>query len=97
MLKFDGKYLTDGSRKVARVEGDKIFEGHNMSKCLVNIRKDRVYEGTNASKCLANVRNGKIYEGTNASKCLATTSDIKKKINGLGEMSLVALWIACVR
>ena len=34
-LKFDGKYLKDGSTTLCRVEGDKIKEGFNRSTTLI--------------------------------------------------------------
>ncbi len=31
-MKFDGKNLKDGSRTIATVRGDKIYEGHQLRK-----------------------------------------------------------------
>ena len=51
-MKFDGKTLKDGSKTVANVRGDKIYEGSSMSKCLANLRGDKIYEGSSMSKTL---------------------------------------------
>ena len=49
-MKFDGKSLKDGSKTIANVRGDKIYEGSSNSKCLVNVRGDKIYEGSSNSK-----------------------------------------------
>ena len=96
-MKFDGKNLKDGSRTIANVRGDKIYEGIVNSKCLVNVRGDKIYEGIGNSKCLANVRSGKLYEGIGNSRTLTTMKDIDKAIDGTGGTTKAALWIAKVR
>ena len=96
-MKFDGKNLKDGSRTIANVRGDRIYEGSSTSKTLVNIRGDRIYEGSSTSKCLANVRSGKLYEGSSTSRTLTTMKDIDKAIDGTGGTTKAALWIAKVR
>jgi hypothetical protein len=96
-MKFDGSKLKDGSRTVANVRGDKIYDGSGSSKCLVNIRNDKIYEGSGSSKCIANLRRDKLYEGSGSSKTIATTKDIDKAIDGPGGLTKAALWIAKVR
>ena len=96
-MKFDGKNLKDGSRTIANVRGDKIYEGSGNSKTLVNIRGDKIYEGSGNSKCLANVRSGKLYDGSGNSRTLTTMKDIDKAIDGTGGTTKAALWIAKVR
>ena len=51
-LKFDGKFLKDGSKTLCNVRGNKIYEGYNASKALANVRGDKIFEGYNASKAL---------------------------------------------
>jgi hypothetical protein len=96
-MKFDGKSLKDGSKTIANVRGDKIYEGSSNSKCLVNVRGDKIYEGSSNSNCLANVRSGKLYEGSGNSRTLTTMKDIDKAIDGTGGTTKAALWIAKVR
>lgn len=96
-MKFDGSKLKDGSKTVANVRRDKIYDGTGNSKCLVNIRNDKIYEGTGNSKCIANLRRDKLYEGSGNSKTIATMKDIDKAIDGPGGLTKAALWVAKVR
>jgi hypothetical protein len=95
--KFDGKKLNLGSKTVANVRGDRIYEGSGASKCLANVRGDKIYASSGASKCLANVRKDNIYEGSGSSKKIGSLKDAQKAIDGPGGIIIGALWIACVR
>ncbi len=97
MFKFDGIYLKDDGKKIANVRGNKIWKDSGQCKCLANIRGKKIWKGASEGKCLANIRGKKIWKGAGQDKCLAKLSDIKKKIKGLGDETLVALWITCVR
>ena len=44
-LKFDGTKLVDGSKVLANVRGDKIYEGFSQGKCFANVKGDKIYEG----------------------------------------------------
>jgi len=96
-MKFDGSNLKDGSKKLANLRGDRIYDGSGSSKCLVNIRNDKIYEGSGNSKCIANLRRDKLYEGSGNSRTIATMKDIDKAIDGPGGLTKAALWIAKVR
>jgi len=95
--RFDGKRLKMGSKVLANVKGNRIYEKTGASKCLVNIRNDRIYEGSGASMCLANIRYEKIYEGSGMSRKLETIDGVRKIINGVGGITLAALWVACIK
>ena len=49
-MKFDGKILKDGSKSLANVRGDKIYDGSGSSKCLANHRSGSIYEGSGSSR-----------------------------------------------
>ncbi len=66
-------------------------------KKIANVRGNKIWKDSGQCKCLANIRGKKIWKGAGQDKCLAKLSDIKKKIKGLGDETLVALWITCVR
>ena len=51
-LKFDGKFLKDGSKTLCNVRGNKIYEGSSAAKVLANVRGDKIYEGSSAAKVL---------------------------------------------
>ena len=92
-LKFDGIKLTDGSKTLANVKGDKIYEGTSSGKTLANVKGDKIYEGTSSGKTLANVKGDKIYQGTSSSTTLFKTSDAAKKIGSTSQGPLTAaLW-----
>jgi hypothetical protein len=95
--KFDGSKLKMGSKVVANVRADKIYEGSGASKCLGNIRGDRIYLGSGASKCFANVRGDKIYEGSSSSKKIGALKDAQSAIDGPGGITIAALWVLCVK
>ncbi len=96
-MKFDGSKLKDGSKVVANVRGDKVYDGSGSSKTLVNVRGDKIYASYGSSKCIANVRNRYLYEGSGSSKKITTMKDIDKAIDGPGGTIKAALWCAKVR
>ena len=51
-LKFDGKFLKDGSKTLCNVRGNKIYEVSSAAKVLANVRGDKIYEGSSAAKVL---------------------------------------------
>ena len=51
-LKFDGKFLKDGSKTLCNVRGNKIYEGSGTFKVLANIRGDKIYKGSGVFKVL---------------------------------------------
>ena len=64
-MKFDGKNLKDGSRTIANVRGDKIYEGSSTSKCLANVRSGKLYEGSGNSRKLTTMKDiDKAIDGT---------------------------------
>ena len=64
-MKFDGKNLKDGSRTIANVRGDKIYEGSSNSKCLANVRSGKLYEGPSNSRTLTTMKDiDKAIDGT---------------------------------
>jgi hypothetical protein len=64
-MKFDGKNLKDGSRTIANVRGDKIYEGIGNSKCLANVRSGKLYEGIGNSRTLTTMKDiDKAIDGT---------------------------------
>ena len=92
-LKFDGKFLKDGSKTLCNVRGNKIYEGSSAAKVLANVRGDKIYEGSSAAKVVVNVRGDKIYEGSSAAKVLIKTSDAARKIGATSRGPLTAaMW-----
>ena len=80
-MKFDGKNLKDGSKTVANVKNDRIYEGHSTSKTLANVKGDRIYEGHSTSKTLGKMKDvDKAISG-----------------GGSGGTTKAALWVAVVR
>ena len=64
-MKFDGKNLKDGSRTIANVRGDRIYEGSSTSKCLANVRSGKLYEGSTTSRTLTTMKDiDKAIDGT---------------------------------
>ena len=55
-FKFDGTKLVDGSKVLANVRGDKIYEGSGPFKALANVRGDKIYEGSGPFKTLTNMK-----------------------------------------
>ncbi len=51
-LKFDGKFLKDGSKTLCNVRGNTIYEGSSNSKPLCNVRGDEIRQGSGNSKTL---------------------------------------------
>ena len=51
-MKFDGKTLKDGSKTIANVKNDRVYEGTSSSKTLANYKSNNVYEGTSSSRKL---------------------------------------------
>ena len=92
--KFDGKYLKHGGTTIANVSGDKIRKGSGGS-VVANIKGDKVREGSGGS-VLFNLRGTDIRSGSGGSK-LATMKDVEKDIDGLGGITLAALWYCFVR
>ena len=92
-LKFDGTKLVDGSKVLANVRGDKIYEGFSQGKCFANVKGDKIYEGFSQGKCFANVKGDKIYEGFSQGNILIKTSDAAKKVGSTSQGPLTAaLW-----
>ena len=92
-LKFDGKYLKDGSTTLCRVEGDKIKEGFNRSTTLCRVEGDNIKEGFNKSTTLCRVEGDKIKEGFNRSTTLIKTSDAARKIGATSlSPTTAAIW-----
>ena len=92
-LKFDGTKLVDGSKVLANVRGDKIYEGSGPYKVLANVRGDKIYEGSGPFKALANVKGDKIYEGSGPYKTLTNMKDAAKKLGSTSQGPLTAaLW-----
>ena len=64
-MKFDGKSLKDGSKTIANVRGDKIYEGSSNSNCLANVRSGKLYEGSSNSRTLTTMKDiDKAIDGT---------------------------------
>ena len=65
-LKFDGIKLTDGSKTLANVKGDKIYEGTSSGKTLANVKGDKIYQGHSSSTTL--------FKTSDAAKKIGSTS-----------------------
>ena len=95
--KFDGSKLKMGSKTIANVRNNKIYEGTSTAKCLANIKGDKIYLGSSTAKCIANINSDKIYEGSSTAKRICYLKDVHKVIDGPGGVTLVALWFVCVK
>jgi hypothetical protein len=95
--KFDGSSLKIGSKTIANVKNSKIYEGTSTAKCLANFKSDKIYLGSSTAKCIANVHSEKVYEGSSTAKKISTLKEIKREIDGIGGITLAALWLVCVR
>ena len=51
-LKFDGKFLKDGTKTLCNVKANKIYEGSGPFKALANIQGDNIYKGSGPFKVL---------------------------------------------
>ncbi len=92
-LKFDGKFLKDGTKTLCNVNGNKIYEGSGPFKALANIQGDNIYKGSGPFKVLANIKGDKIYEGSGQFKVLIKTSDAARKIGATSRGPLTAaIW-----
>ena len=92
-LKFDGKFLKDGSKTLCNVKANKIYEGSGPFKALANIQGDNIYKGSGPFKVLANIKGDKIYEGSGSFKVLIKTSDAARKIGATSRGPLTAaIW-----
>ena len=65
-LKFDGIKLTDGSKTLANVKGDRIYEGNSSSKTLANVKGDKIYQGHSSGTTL--------FKTSDAAKKIGSTS-----------------------
>ena len=70
-LKVDGDYIKDGSKKVARIKNDCIYEGtsKSSSSLLAYIRNDKFYsrKSSSSSYCIGMVKNDYIYNDNSTS------------------------------
>tara|TARA_B100001996_G_C18174429_1_gene405737 strand:+ start:67 stop:399 length:333 start_codon:yes stop_codon:yes gene_type:complete len=70
-LKVDGDYIKDGSRKVAKIKRDCIYEGNSTSSSnlLAYMRNDKFYSKKVASSsyCIGMIKNGYIYNDDSSS------------------------------
>jgi len=93
-FKFDGKYLKYGGKTIANVSGNKIRKGSG-SQVVANINGDHIREGS-GSKVIATLKGEDIREGSGSSR-IAKMNDIRKEIDGLGGVTLAALWYCFIR
>jgi sporulation protein YlmC with PRC-barrel domain len=88
--KFDGKELHCRGSKVGVLDGKYIKDSNGKKVGEI----DGKYIKDSHGKKLAEF-DGKVIEI--AGKRIATIDDIKKQIDGVGGVSLVALWVLLVR
>jgi hypothetical protein len=89
--KFDGKELRCKGSKVGVVDGKYIRDSHGSKIGEIG---DKYIRDSHGSK-LAEF-DGKVVRDGHG-KRISTIDDIKKQIDGVGGVSLVALWVLLVR
>ena len=89
--KFDGKELRCRGSKVGVVDGKYIRDSHGSKIGEIG---DKYIRDSHGSK-LAEFDGMVVRDGHG--KRIATIDDIKKQIEGVGGVSLVALWVLLVR
>jgi len=92
--KFDGKNLKRGGSTIANVSGNNIRKGSGSST-VGNVRGNNIRKGSGSST-LANVRGDYVRQGSGSST-IAKMRDVRKEIDGPGEVTLAALWFFFVR
>ena len=65
-LKFDGKFLKDGSKTLCNVKGNKIYPRLSSNGALANVRGDKIYPGLSS--------NGALIKTSDAARKIGATS-----------------------
>tara|TARA_B100000287_G_scaffold409792_1_gene437518 strand:+ start:137 stop:436 length:300 start_codon:yes stop_codon:yes gene_type:complete len=92
-LKFDGKFLKDGSKTLCNVRGNTIYPGTSANGALANVRGNIIYPKLSANGALVNVRGDKIYPRLSVNGALIKTSDAARKIGATSRGPLTAaIW-----
>ena len=89
--KFDGKELRCRGSKVGIVDGKYIRDSHRSKLGEIDGKYIRDSHGSKLAEF-----DGKVVRDGHG-KRIATIDDIKKQIEGVGGVSLVALWVLLVR
>ncbi len=89
--KFDGKELHGGGSKLGVVDGKYIKDSHGNKVGEIDGKYIKDSHGSKLAEF-----DGKVVKDSHGSK-IATIDDIKKQIDGVGGVSLVALWVLLVR
>ncbi len=89
--KFDGKELRCRGSKVGVVDGKYIRDSHGSKIGEIDGKYLRDSHGSKLAEF-----DGKVVRDSHGSR-IATIDDIKKQIDGVGGVSLVALWVLLIR
>ena len=89
--KFDGKELRCRGTKVGVVDGKYIRDSHGSKVGEFDGKYIRDSHGSKLAEF-----DGKVVRDGRGNR-IATIDDIKKQLEGVGGMSLVALWVLLIR
>jgi cell shape-determining protein MreC len=89
MFKIQGCDFYNGSRKVGELRGE-LFDSHGSK--IGSFKGKNIFDKN--GHVVGTVRGDGVYqEGTR----ITTLTDIRKKIQGQGDMSIAALWLLLVK
>jgi hypothetical protein len=92
-LKFDGKYLKDGSKTLCYVQGNYIKGGFHNGPTLCTVQGNYIKGGFHNGPTLCHVQGNYIKEGFHNGKTLIKTSDAARKIGATSQSPMTAaMW-----
>lgn len=89
--KFDSSYMRHSGRTIARINGEKVYDG--KGRLAGRFKDERIFDGKGRP---AGRFDGK-YVFDSRGRRVADRRQVEKDIDGNGGTSLVALWLLFVR
>lgn len=89
--KFDGRWLTERSRRIAELRGNDIYDARHSRVGKINGEELR----DRSNRRIARFDGRSIRDSSN--RVIGDMGDVERAIDGIGGMSLVAMWVFFVR